>query len=528
MHAAGGRVDWREWGEPAFGEARETDRPLLLSLVRPWCGDCREMDEETYADPDLADAIEEGFVPVRVDVDRNPRAGDRYAMGGFPSTVFATPDGGVLAGATYIGPEGMRQVLERIEARWREEGAAAGRVPRALRDPEPPGGELTPAVESTILEGLREAFDVDHGGWGSAPKFPLPRTIEFALERDGEQARRTLEAIRRHLYDDYEGGFYRYASGADWSGLAREKPLDVNAGLLRAFANAYRSTGEDAYREPADRTVEHLTTTLWTGEAFAASQAPGAEGASEREGDPPPVDETVLADRNALAIEALLTHHARTGDEHARRFAERALDHLIGEFVDGGAVRHCAGGERGLLVDQARTLAALSTARQVLGDEDALDRAVAVAEYTLETLRVGPTFVDGPREGPGLLEQPLRPLDQVAEAADALVDLSVLTGDDRYRGIAREALGAFAGASDRIGAEHAHYGTAVARTLSPSSIRLGTPPNSDLHRTALRVADHETVVVPDADVGAGTARVAVDDRTRTVRTPGELERVVGR
>ncbi|WP_336362094.1 DUF255 domain-containing protein [Halalkalicoccus salilacus] len=529
--AAESPVEWREWGEETFAAAQESGRPVLLSLSATWCADCHEMDEETYANPGIAANVNEGFVPVRVDVDRHPRVRDRYNMGGFPSTVFCTPDGRILTGATALGPEGMRQVLERIREVWNERGEEAGRVPRALRDGTPPAGELRSDVEGQLVGRLEAEFDAEHGGWGDGPKFPLPRTVEFALKREREQATRTLDAIRRHLFDGYEGGFFRYAAGRDWSEIAHEKLLDTNAALLRTFANAYLATGEEHYREPAARTVGYLTTTLWTGDGFAASQAPGPEESygspGAREGAIPPADEVVLADRNALAIDALLTYHAYTDDETASRFAERALEGLSG-LIDEGSVAHFDGGERSVLADQARTIEALTTAREVLGDREALSTAREVADHTIETLYDGTAFRDGPEAGAGLCSRALYPLDTAVELADALVDLAVLADEPRYRKHARGALSAFAAASGRFGAEVASYGTVASRLGDDLlTIRVGTPAGSDLHRAALRIADHEAVVVPDDPELDGVALARVGEHeTGTARTPAALERQV--
>ena len=101
-------VEWREWGEEAFAEARAESKPLLLSLSASWCVACDEMDRTTYADPRLAGHLKESFVPVRVDVDRQPRTRERYNMGGFPSTVFCTPEGKIITGASTRRPSRFR------------------------------------------------------------------------------------------------------------------------------------------------------------------------------------------------------------------------------------------------------------------------------------------------------------------------------------------------------------------------------------------------------------------------------------
>lgn len=519
-------IDWYGW-EEGLAVARERGDPVMLFLSAAWCTDCAEMERTTLSNPQIRANLEE-FVPVKVDADRRPRVRDRYNMGGFPSTVFCTPDGTILTGSTQLGVEGLRSVLERVREVWNDRGADAGRVPRALREDEPPAGEVSGEIEGLLVGRLETDFDEEYGGWSDSPKFPLPRTIEFALKRDREAARRTLEAIRTHLHDGYEGGFFRYAANRDWSDRSHEKLTDENAALLRAFANAYLATGEEAYRETAARTVGYLTTTLWTGEAFAASQAPGPDGsyrAPEKRTDPP-VDTTVYAGANALAIDALLTYHAYTDDEDARRFAQRARSRLE-DLIDGGRVAHYEDGESDLLSDQARVLRALTTAREVLGDEKSLSTARAVADRTIETLRIEDgRFRDGPVEGAGLLSYPLYSLDTTAEFADGLLDLALITGEERYRSVAHDALSAFAGASDRMGPQFAGYGTAVSRLVGePLVIRVGAPAGSDLHRAALRIADHEAVIVPGADC-EGAVASAGERTAQSAASPTDLERAV--
>jgi len=522
-------VEWHEWGTEPFDVAARTGTPILLSLVTSWSAQCREMEATTYADPQIGANVTDGFVPVRVDADRHPRVRERYNMGGFPSTVFLTPRGRVLSGATFLGPAGFRNILDGVRRTWDGKGEDAGSVPRALRNAEPPGGEVDAHIEEHMVEQLLAAYDDEFGGWGSDVKFPLARTVEFALVRARDQAVRTLEAIQTHLLDTYDGGFYRYARNRNWRGAVREKLTDVNGALVRAFARGYRYTGEETYREAAESTIEYLTTDLWTGEAFAASQGGHEEyyqlEPTEREdADPPPIDDTAFADRNALVADALLTYAAYTDDERAIRYAERALEYVREHLVSDGRLAHydTPDAPRGLLIDQARVLAGLTTAWQVLGEPGP---ARAVADWTIEHLRAdNGAFRDGPVEGPGLLDHPLYPLDTTVEAADALLDLALLTGEDRYREVAREAVAAFGNATDRMGVEVAHFGTVASRVLRPQAIEVGTPAGSDLHRAALRLADHETVVVPEADGPEDEARIVTEGTFQgTAGSPGELE-----
>jgi uncharacterized protein YyaL (SSP411 family) len=469
-HASESLVAWREWGDEAFEEARAEEKPVLLSLSARWCEPCHRMDETTYSRPTIAANLDDRFVPIRADADRQPRVRDRYNVGGFPSTVFATPDGVPMTGATMLGPDTMRGIIERIHEVWTEQGEAAGRVPRAVQDDDTPAGEVTPAIEDALVDRLRESFDDEHGGWGEGAKFPMARTVEFALERLPDQARRTLDAVAAHLQDDYDGGFFRYAETRAWGDPHTEKLLADNAALLRAYARAYDRTGEDAYLGTARRTAEYLTTTLWTDAAFAASQA-ADEAFYDRPPDgremtdPPAVDPVALADGNALAVDALLVYHEVTGEESVREFARRALDYLRGTLLEDGAVAHYddRASERGLLADQASVLRAFVTAVEALEEDPLLDPARAVADHAIETLQDGGAFCDGPATGPGLLDRPLRPLDGNAEMATALRDLAKLTGEERYADAARDAIAAFAGARDRLGVEIGQYAIAAGR-----------------------------------------------------------------
>ena len=520
-------VDWREWGEESFAEARERDLPVLISLTATWCSTCHEMDRETYAEPRVAAVIRDSYVPVRVDVDRHPRVRERYNMGGFPSTVFCTPDGRVLTGTTYLGPDGMKQVLDRMRETWVERGAEAGSVPRALAGDPTPAGEVTTAIEEHLAGQLEVQYDHDFGGWGQETKFPLPQTIEFALKRERHQALSTLDVVERNLFDDVDGGFFRYAASRDWSDVEREKLLATNAALVRAYANSYLYTGDDSYRETARSTVDFLTDDLWTGQAVGGSLGPAEESdyydrpAEERaDAAPPRRDLTVYAGENGLAAEAFLTLAAYTDDEAVRGSAERVLDHLRTTLVDDGVVtRYRDGdetGERGLLSDQARVAAAFCRAEQVLGE--GVETARAVVDHAIDTLHDEGSFRDGPARGAGLVDRPLRPIDDNVELAAVCLDLAALTGEERYREVAHDTVAAFAGARDRIGIQVAGYGSVAARLCRPDLV-VEAPLESDLHRAALRVADHEKVVVPRAD---GQAPVRVGDERRMATTPDEL------
>lgn len=489
-------VEWRPWGREAFADAAAAGKPVLLSVVTPWSEWCARMDAEAFSEPTLAGNVHESFVPVRVNADERPMVRERHTTGGFPSTVFLTPSGEQISAVTYMDAEGLRSVLERVREVYAEKGDDAGRVPRALHSNTPPEGSVTADIERLLAGQLEEKFDEVNGGWGRQEKFPMPATVEFALKRDRARATRTLDAIERHLRAA-DGGFYRFAHEPDWSDPQRERLLDTQAGVTRAFAHAYLATGEETYRETAADAIDYLTGTLWTGDAFGGSEVDDG------------IDDHGFADRNAVAADALLAYTAYTDDEVARRYAERTLDYLDSLRGDDILAHYDdADAPTGLLGDFAATTRAFAHAAQVL-DPAYAEPATALADAAIDSLSTpSGAFKDGPTGEEGLLDRALHPVDDNAVLADALVDLAVLTGEQAYRERAREAVGAFAGAADRMGVQVAVYGTAAARVVDqPLTIRVADASGSDLHRAALRMADHEKIVVPDADGPDGTAVV---------------------
>jgi hypothetical protein len=486
------RVAWREWGPEPFADAAASGRPVLVFLTATWCDDCHEMLATTFAEPRIAANVSDGFVPVKVDVDRHPRVRERYNMGGFPSTVFCTPDGELLTGATYLAPAGFRDILDQVRQSWDARGADAGRVPRALAGNPTPDGELDESIPRHFAGQLDEQWDEEFAGWGTDAKFPLPDTVTFALKRDRRRATQTLDAIQTSL-QGVDGGFDRYAAGID------------NAALVRAFAHGYLYTGEASYRTAATDAVGFLRGRLRVGDAFGGSIGPSGQRR----------DLTVYADGNALLAEALATLAAYTDDEDAERDARGVLAHLRTELIDDdGQVRHFADDDApaDLLADGAHVVRAFTTAAQVFGE--GVETARTVADRLLAELGDADGFRDGPAAGVGLLDRPLRPIDDTVTLTEGLLDLAALTGDDRYRERAQRALAAFAGATDRMGAQVAAYGGAVDRLLNePPVVAVGTEPGSDLHRAAavVRGDDGDPATEPETlveRVADATSRAA--------------------
>ncbi|MDG9703105.1 thioredoxin domain-containing protein [Streptomyces sp. DH37] len=297
-------VDWWPWSPEAFEEARRRDVPVLLSVGYSSCHWCHVMAEESFEDEATADYLNAHYVSVKVDREERPDVDAVYmeavqaatGHGGWPMTVFLTPDGEPFYFGTYFPPaprHGMpsfRQVLEGVRAAWsdrREEVAeVAGRIVEDLAGrsigygaggtPRPPGPEELGAA----LLGLTREFDARYGGFGGAPKFPPSMVLEFLLRhhaRTGSEGalqmvEATCEAMARGgIYDQLGGGFARYSVDATWTVPHFEKMLYDNALLCRVYAHLWRATGSEQARRVALETADFMVRELRTPQGGFAS-----------------------------------------------------------------------------------------------------------------------------------------------------------------------------------------------------------------------------------------------------------------
>ncbi len=267
-------VDWHPWGEAALALARREGKPILLSIGYSACHWCHVMAHESFEDPAVAAAMNADFVNVKVDREERPDLDQIYQTahalltrrsGGWPLTMFLTPDGVPFFGGTYFpregryGLPGFLDLLPRVAAAYREQGAAiaehGARLRGALASLEPgpaTAGELPAGAPALALEALKATFDPVHGGFGGAPKFPHPPDLELCLRaavrnRDADAlavVRVTLERMADGgIHDQLAGGFCRYSVDAEWSIPHFEKMLYDNGPLLGLYADAARVTG---------------------------------------------------------------------------------------------------------------------------------------------------------------------------------------------------------------------------------------------------------------------------------------------
>ncbi|MEV7502771.1 thioredoxin domain-containing protein [Streptomyces sp. NPDC093018] len=294
-------VDWWPWTPEAFEEARRRDVPVLLSVGYSACHWCHVMAHESFEDQDTADYLNAHFVSVKVDREERPDVDAVYmeavqaatGQGGWPMTVFLTPDAEPFYFGTYFPPaprHGMpsfRQVLEGVRQAWStrrdEVGEVAGKIVRDLAQREISHQGTRPPGEQELAQallGLTREYDAQRGGFGGAPKFPPSMALEFLLRhhaRTGaegalQMARDTCERMARGgLYDQLGGGFARYSVDRDWIVPHFEKMLYDNALLCRVYAHLWRATGSGLARRVALETADFMVRELRTNEGGFAS-----------------------------------------------------------------------------------------------------------------------------------------------------------------------------------------------------------------------------------------------------------------
>jgi hypothetical protein len=315
-------VDWYPWGDEAFDRARAEDRPVLLSVGYSACHWCHVMAHESFEDQPTAEELNARFVSVKVDREERPDVDAVYmeavqamtGRGGWPMTVFLTPDGRPFFGGTYFpghdahGMPSFRRVLDAVDDAWRnrrhEVNAQADaladaierriRVPRGLTadaDNAEPGSMAATLLESAVSE-LGTRFDPEGGGFGTAPKFPQPQLVELCLryhrvtgdEASLAMATTTLAAMAAGgIYDHLGGGFARYSTDGTWTVPHFEKMLYDQAGLVRAYLHAWQVTGEARWLQVVEETVGYVLTELASpGGGLCSAEDADSEGEEGR------------------------------------------------------------------------------------------------------------------------------------------------------------------------------------------------------------------------------------------------------
>jgi hypothetical protein len=328
-------VDWYPWGEEAFAKARRENKPIFLSIGYSTCHWCHVMAHESFENEDIAALMNREFVNIKVDREERPDV-DRVYMtfvqattggGGWPMSVWLTPDLKPFVGGTYFPPEdrygqpAFRSVLQRIATAWKENHEKlveqGGRIVDALRESQS-GGKAEGEIDASLLEAayrqMDRVYDVKEGGFGNAPKFPRPVTLNFltrfyARDPKSESGKHALEmalfTLRKMaaggMHDHIGGGFHRYSVDRYWHVPHFEKMLYDQAQLASTYLDAFQIARDQKYESVARDILDYVARDLMSKEGgfFSAEDADSPVAAAE------------VNDRTAGST------HARSGDHAA-------------------------------------------------------------------------------------------------------------------------------------------------------------------------------------------------------------------
>ncbi len=435
-------VDWFPWGEEALARARDLERPIFLSIGYSACHWCHVMEHESFEDPEIGNILNDNFVSIKVDREERPDLDQVYMAfvqratghGGWPMSVFLTPEAQPFFGGTYFPPDeryggqmpSFRRVLLSVIDWWqgrRDEVKKSARVvTHELRNVlrlEPQPGDLDPSLLSRVTEQLARAFDAREGGFGSQPKFPHPTELRLLLrvarrfddKQALDMARLTLDKMAMGgMYDQLGGGFHRYSTDAHWLVPHFEKMLYDNALLSLTYLEAFQATGEPFFREVVEETLAYVRREMTSPEGpFYSTQDADSEGEegkffvwSAKE------TESILGSELATVFNYVyditpagnweghnILHRSKTYEQSARLMKideadlRRLLNEAKGRLFDVRSHRIWPGrDEKVLTAWNGLMIAAHAQAAQALDEPAYAKAAVRAADFILRTMRM--------------------------------------------------------------------------------------------------------------------------------------------
>jgi hypothetical protein len=481
-------VDWYPWGPEALERARREDRPILLSIGYSACHWCHVMERESFEDEATAGLMNASFVNVKVDREERPDLDQVYQLvvqlmgrsGGWPLTVFLTPDQRPFFGRTYFPPAdrygmpGFPKVLEAVVEAYRarpgEISAQADELTRAIREVASGEGAAAAAITQHSLaraaHKLAARFDDVNGGFGQRPKFPNTMVLDVLLRAgDTARVRKALDRMRAGgVWDQLGGGFHRYSTDERWLVPHFEKMLYDNALLLRLYADAWRATGEAPYRETALAIAAYVAREMTApGGGFYSTQDADSEGEEGRffVWTPAEIDAACAGDPVAASVAKLAFDVTDAGNFEGSGASVLSMPEPIEEVASALSMTR---DDAAAALERARTkcfdvresrprpfrdekvlaswnglmAGALATAGAALGDPGlvrAAERALGFVQRVLvvpegAAARALRHVKDGAVKGPGFL-------DDHAFVADAALDLYEATGEPRWVELAR-------------------------------------------------------------------------------------------
>lgn len=428
-------VDWYPWGQEALDRAKAENRLILVSVGYASCHWCHVMEEESFMDEEIAGLLNRDFISIKIDRESRPDLDEQFMTvtqmitggGGWPNTVFLTPDGAPFFATTYVPPADLKDILGAVQEAFADEpdliAQEARRISQAVAGylvRKAAAREITPELVAGIAAETYAKLDPFHGGYGTAPKFPRETLFHFLLDH----AERTGDAnalgavtnlldgmIRGGIHDQVGGGFHRYAIDPEWAVPHFEKMLYTQALTGRLLVRAWQVTGEDRYRRTAERLFDYVLSDLKgpEGAFFSAQDADSrSEDGNKAEGSyytwtPAQItglgdDQTFVRDlfgitedgnfegSNVLTLNTATEEIAADYERDPKAF-QRRLDGVLKQMKALRSARPAPLTDRKIVVSwNAMMIQTLAEAGLILERPDYVDAASTAATFILKTM----------------------------------------------------------------------------------------------------------------------------------------------
>lgn len=550
-------IRWRDWSRDSLLEAEQRDVPVFLMIHQFWSAESRLMRQRCTAEADIAQTLEQDFVPILVDASLHPDVDRRYRQGGWPAIAFLTPEALPITSMGYAEPDVLANALAGVADLYRRdrEGllSRVSSLEQAREDVAQlrtdPSRQPNPWMTLQVVDILKAAADPDFGGFGGAPRFPHFEALELmlAVYRRSQQpdllkiATDALDGMMQGgLYDWDGGGFFRCSAEQDWSEPRQEKLLIDQANHIFIYLMAHRLTGTVDYKEAAVGCLEYAMGRLRNAAEgwFAASEIAGdsflengieyevPEGASR-------VDRTLILPGNCRMSRSLMFAGASLSQQDLRRTGVRLVDLLLEKLAPAGQwAHHYHDGEAparpGLLSDQAELGLALLDAYQHTGNSSYLSKADYLASRIADDLYDArqPGFYDA-HDPMDLHRLGLRDkaYDDNMNLSRFASRLALITGSGAARAMAERALGGFSGVWEKLGAPAASFGLGLLDLFSePIMITIsGDSPEADALQQAAAEALEQAVMIRRESSDSAAASVEIGGTSRgKATTPADL------
>ena len=481
------QINWLSWSEEAFEKASKEKKPILLDIHGVWCHWCHVMNSNTYSDSEVIGIINRDFVAIKVDTDKRPDVNKRYNQGGWPSTVFLAPNGQIITGTTYLPADMLKDIMLRVIGTFKEIKATDIQLEnKRLKIDD--NAELNEKIIEKIMESMLDNFDFDYGGFGMQPKFPLPDAVKLALDQYARTKNKDFSVIARltldkmqGIFDDIEGGFYRYSVTQQWNEPHYEKMLETNAGVIHNYLQGFHALKKDEYKEIAIKSLDYIKNNLSNKDgAFYGSQDADEEyyglSAEERKKHKKPlIDKNIYTDLSSMMISTYAYAYSILKESYYKSFAIKSIKFLIEKNYDEKfGMFHFFDGKRkflpGILSDNVYFIKALIDIFDVTNDKVYLNTAEKISKFVIDNFmdKGDNCFfdkIDNP-DDIGFLKFRDKSLMENAIAAIDLMRISNLNYNNKkinneYLKIAENILKAFYSESSQLGISGAVYGLAV-------------------------------------------------------------------